>query len=99
MKITVNRTGGYAGITEQLGFMDTANADPKIVAEVTSILKKLEFFNLPSNIAGEEIGADLQRYEINISDENRQHTVNFSEGQNEQTTQLKTLVDIVQHGH
>ena len=77
MKITVKRTGGYAGLTEDVAAIDTAQLDTVTVQRVEQMLESNRFFDLPAIISGDIIGADLPRYEITVTEGDQQHTVTF----------------------
>jgi hypothetical protein len=92
MKITVKRSGGFAGLTEMLADLDTHKVDPDSARQVSEIVEKAGLFDYPAVIPGGEIGADMQRYEITASDGGRSHSITFSEG----STEAAPLLDLVQ---
>ncbi len=78
MRIEVKRTGGFAGLEEDLGAVDTAQLDPDAAREVRRLVQQSAFFTMPDTVEGGEVGADLFRYDITVSDERRRHTVTFA---------------------
>jgi hypothetical protein len=80
MKINVKRTGGYAGLEEELASVDTSRLEPGAARRVEQLLDGAGFFDLPAAAADDAVGADMFRYEVTASDGGRQNTVSFSEG-------------------
>jgi Emfourin len=95
MQISVQRSGGYAGIEETVGAVDTAVLDPDARAGLESLVGEADFFALPDTVEG-EVGADQFRYEIAIDDPDtgRRHAVTFV-GESGPAAPLKRLVDAV----
>jgi hypothetical protein len=92
MKIIVKRTGGYAGLSEEVVAVDTSQLDTAEAQRVEHLIQSKGFFNLPANAADDAVGADMFRYEIAVSDGARQHTVAFNEG----STGGAPLLDLVE---
>jgi hypothetical protein len=78
MRISIKRTGGYAGVTEDLASVDTATVHAAAAREVEKIVEESRFFALPANSCG-GIGADQFQYEITVTEGQRQHTVTFDD--------------------
>ena len=93
MKISVTRTGGFAGLSEQLVALDTADLDATAAQRVERLIREIRFFELPSEIGGGTIGADMFRYEIAIIDGERQHSISFVADDSPATAPLRGLVD------
>lgn len=93
MKVSVKRTGGYAGLNEEVVAVDTAQIDPVAAQGIEQIVQSFGFFNLPATVGGGGIGADLIRYEITVSDGGRQHIVAFEDDGSLETAPLRGLVD------
>jgi hypothetical protein len=91
MIINVRRSGGYAGLSEEVLSLDTGRLDDSKARRVEQLLADADFFNLPAD-AAEEAGMDTFRYEMNASDDGRRHTVSFSEG-NPKAAPLLELVE------
>jgi hypothetical protein len=91
MIINVKRTGGYAGLNEEVAALDTGRLEDSSARRAEQLLADANFFNLPAD-AAEEVGADTFRYEITASDGGRSHAVSFSEG-NPKAAPLLELVE------
>ena len=80
MKVIVKKTGGYAGLSEDLVNIDTTDETKVGSAEAKNIEQKVQsmnFFELPEIIQS-GVGADLENYEITVIDGDRpSHTVTF----------------------
>lgn len=77
MEIRLTRRGGFAGISEELGRVDTSGLDASQAHEADELVRSARFFDLPATLPG-EIGADLFRYEVTVVDGHRRHAVSFS---------------------
>jgi len=78
LRITFERTGGFAGIT----ISATVNADDLTVSEADELRRLIEeadFFNLPAVIAPHEPHPDRFQYEVTVWDDGRLHTIMVSE--------------------
>ncbi len=93
MKISVIRTGGYAGLSDELVALDTADLDATAARRVEELVRGIRFFELPRDIAGGAIGADMFRYEIAVTDADRQHSIGFVADESPETAPLRRLVD------
>jgi hypothetical protein len=93
LRINVRRSGGFAGIEEQLGSVDTSALDPGTRTRLEGLVREADFFALPATVEG-EIGADQFRYEVTVDDDGRRHTVTFV-GESGPAAALKRLVDAV----
>jgi hypothetical protein len=92
MKIIVKRTGGYAGLSEEVVAVDTSQLDPAEARRVEHLIQSTGLFNPSANAADDAVGADMFRYEITVSDGERQHTIAFIEG----STGAAPLLDLVE---
>lgn len=79
MKINVKRTGGYAGLEEELAAVDTSRLAPDAARRVEQLIDGAGFFSLPAADADGAVGADMFRYTVTASDGGREHTVSFVE--------------------
>jgi hypothetical protein len=95
MRIAVKRTGGFAGLTEDIGEVDTTQLDASAAQQVEQMVSSLGFFELPATIAAPTIGADLFRYEITVSDGSRRHAVTFADDGGPEAAPLRDLVQTV----
>jgi hypothetical protein len=80
MKINVKRTGGYAGLEEELAAVDTSRLEPGAARRVEQLVDGAGFFELPALAADDAAGADMFRYTVTASDGGREHSVSFGEG-------------------
>jgi hypothetical protein len=92
VRVSVKRTGGYAGIGEILAQVDTDRLATERAARVAALLEACRFFTLPAAMAGAPIGADLFRYEITAEDGPRRHTVSFVDSDRPEVAPLKRLI-------
>jgi len=93
MKVSVKRVGGFAGLTEEVATVDTAQLDAAAAQQVEQIIQSVGFFDLPAAISGGTIGADLFQYEITVREGDRQHTVTFTDDESPETAPLRRLVE------
>jgi hypothetical protein len=68
MKITIQRSGGYAGTVETLCEVDTANLDPVPAAELEQLAVGAEAAAKAAAPA-QPIGADFLKYEVTLGDD------------------------------
>ena len=95
MKISVKRSGGFAGLTEEFA-VDSATLPPDTAQQVVQLVQRRGFFALPAFLSGTTIGADLFRYEITVTEDDRQHTVAFEDDNSPETAPLRQLVATLQ---
>ena len=93
MKITIKRTGGYAGLDEEVAAIDTAQLAPEKARQVAAAINQANFFTQPAYTG--EVGADMLRYEISVSDAGRTHQIAFAEDGSPETAALHALVEEV----
>jgi hypothetical protein len=98
MKITITRSGGYAGSTENIAKFSTAEMDPSKAQHVEQTVKNFGFFNMPASVTGGGIGADFFHYEIKIRDGERQHTISFDDDDSPMTAPLRKFVEALVQG-
>src|SRR5215212_7330867 len=94
MKVTIRRTGGFAGFDDSRD-IDTAHIDSTAANDIESIVKSIGFFDLPAFVSSDTIGADLLHYEVTIIDDDRRHTVAFNYDDSNKSAPLNKLVDIL----
>ncbi len=93
MKVSLERSGGFAGITTNIN-IDTKDLLPEESHQLHDIIHNADFFNLPSKSGSPTKGsADYFTYKITIQDNDRKHTVEYTDT----TPQLsiKPLVDFL----
>lgn len=95
MKISVIRSGGFAGLAEKVVEIDTTQIGVATAQQVKQMMQSIGFFDLPAFVSGGTIGADLFHYEITASDVGRQHTVGFDDDDSPETAPLRKLLGIL----
>lgn len=71
MKVTIKRSGGFAGLREEtVAVVDTGALSQSQAQRVESAVRKLERAESP-------VGADMPRYDIEIRDEQGTRSVPF----------------------
>jgi hypothetical protein len=93
MQVTVRRSGGFAGIDEEVGSVDTASLDAGAREQVERLVEEAGFFALPAAVE-DEVGADQFRYDVTVSEGGRTHAVAFR-GEGPRAETLRRLVDAV----
>lgn len=96
MKISVKRTGGFAGLTENVTDLDTSQLDSGKAEKIAAKIRKIGFFDYPAVVAAGAVGADMYQYEIKVTDGPKHHSVTFSEG-SPKTAPLVDLVETLEH--
>jgi hypothetical protein len=79
MRITVTRTGGFGGVSEQLGPVETSSLDAEVADQVDRILTESDFFNLPERLPSNGQAEDDFVYAVEVVDDDRAHTVELEE--------------------
>jgi len=78
MRISFERTGGFAGIS-RTKTVDTANIAANEANQIPPLLEAANFFNLPENITASPTQPDRFQYKLTVEDEGKKHTVTVSE--------------------
>jgi len=97
MKISIIRSGGFAGLTEMLGNLDTTSLAPAQAHKIEALVAAARFFELPAELPGDAAGADFMRYEVTVADGLRHHTVRFVDDQSTRSRPLTALVEWMLH--
>lgn len=92
MKLTVTRSGGFAGLVETLSVVDSTTLAPHVAREMLAKIRASRFFELPREIEGEGVGADFYKYEVAVTDGGQTHSVSFHDDGTESTKRLMELV-------
>lgn len=87
MKVSIKRTGGFAGLIDELG-----NAEAPQNSELARTVRQLQ------SRAGEDehIGADLFRYEVRVEDGGGPQTLVFQDHDPPENRVLRDLIRQVQ---
>ena len=78
MRMTFERTGGFAGITMTKVF-DTADLPANEANQLRQLVDAANFFRLPKTITSNSQQPDRFHYQLNVEDNGKQHTVEVSE--------------------
>ncbi len=92
MRISLERTGGFAGISKRVT-VDTNNLAPEEAKQLPCLLETADFFNLPATITTPSKERDRFQYTLTVEDSDRQHTVTVSEAALPAT--LRSLIEWV----
>ncbi len=93
MEITVRRIGGFAGVSERLGPVDTASLEPRLAREIEDLVAAVGFFDLPSRFpAG--AGADTFVYLATALEPARSHTTSWDD-LSERPSELDQLIELL----
>ena len=91
LRISVVRSGGFAGIRRPLGTIDTAGLSEQEAVRLRELVERSGFFDLPAVLpaANEEL-RDQFSYTVSVRGSQREHTVHPTEG-----SVVQPLVDFV----
>lgn len=78
MRMTFERTGGFAGITMTKVF-DTNTLPEGEANQLHQLVDAADFFRLPATITSASPQPDRFVYELTVEDNGKQHTVEVSE--------------------
>jgi hypothetical protein len=78
MQITLERTGGFAGITRKKT-VDTAILPANEAKDVLRLATAADLFNLPAQIISPNPQSDRFQYRLTVEDNGKQHTIIVSE--------------------
>ena len=96
MRISVTRTGGYAGLSTPVANIDTERVSESQRVRIGALVDACKFFALPATVPSTGVGADMFRYEITVEDGPQRHTVAFLDDDSPATAGLKRLVGSLQ---
>lgn len=78
MKISFERSGGFAGLRLSAAF-DTDLLPPETADALRRLVEEADFFGLPAILPGSPNAADIYQYVVTVEDGARSHTVTVSE--------------------
>ena len=78
MRISFERSGGFAGITMKTA-VDEEDLAPGEAQKLRQWVEETDFFNLPGKIISRSPQPDRFQYELRLEEKGRQHTVTMSE--------------------
>ncbi|NDJ21439.1 hypothetical protein GS682_07270 [Nostoc sp. B(2019)] len=90
MRISFERTGGFAGISKKTTF-DTATLPPNEAQELPRLVEAADLFKLPERITSPNPQSDRFQYKLTVEDNGKHHTVIVSEAALPGT--LRPLID------
>ncbi|AFZ02106.1 protealysin inhibitor emfourin [Calothrix sp. PCC 6303] len=93
MQISLERTGGFAGLSRTTT-VDTANIPADKANQLSQILETANFFKLPTYIPGNISQPDRFQYTFTVENNGQNHTVTVSEAAI--TGSLKSLLEWIQ---
>ena len=91
MIVTIRTSGGFAGLTETIGPVDTAGLDHILAREIEMTLSSPSLASRSN--ADEEIGSDLIRYEIEIKDGAQTRVVRFADDGSPAGAPLRRVIE------
>lgn len=93
MQITVIKTGGFAGVREELGPVEGETIAEGLRAEIEGELRKVRFEEMPTEPPPHDRVADGFGYTIEVIDGDRSHSVEFDQGEKRGLSHLLTLIE------
>jgi hypothetical protein len=78
MRVSMERTGGFAGISKRTT-VDTTNIPVNEANQLPQLVEAANFFNLPDNITAPSNQPDRFQYRLTVEDKDKKHTVTVSE--------------------
>ena len=78
MRISFERSGGFAGITMKTA-VDEEDLAPGEAQKLRQLVEETDFFNLPGKIISRSPQPDRFQYELKLEEKGRQNTVTVSE--------------------
>ncbi|MEH2288658.1 protealysin inhibitor emfourin [Nostoc sp.] len=78
MRISFERTGGFAGITKKTT-VDTDTLPPNEASTLPRLVEAADLFRLPELITSPTPQSDRFQYKLTVEDNGKQHTVTVSE--------------------
>lgn len=78
MRISFERTGGFAGITKKTT-VDTAELPANEAKTLLQLVEAADLFRLPERITSPSPQSDRFQYKLTVEDNGKHHTVTVSE--------------------
>ena len=92
MKISVTRSGGFAGPTEDLGAIDTAQLSAGVGEDLRRMIERGGKSSPTSEKSEAAVGADMFRYEITMIDGPKRQTMTFVDDGSPANAALHALI-------
>jgi Emfourin len=97
MQATITRGGGFTGLEEQLGPLDTATLAGDLGGRIEAKVDEIAFFELPAETPGGQRAGETVWHRIAIVDGDRSHRVSFDNQSDPQKAapldELRTLIE------
>jgi hypothetical protein len=77
MQVRVIRGGGFTGLKEKLGPLDTATLEGDLGKRIEAKVEEVAFFDLPADTPGRPPKAEVVWARIKVVDSDRSHEVSF----------------------
>ncbi|BCL33838.1 protealysin inhibitor emfourin [Nostoc sp. MS1] len=90
MRVSLERTGGFAGISKSIN-VDTNQLSQQEAEELSRLIEAADLFHLPAQIISSHRQIDRFQYQITIEDNGQRHTV--TAGEAALPNSLKTLIE------
>jgi len=91
MVISAIKSGGFAGVTKDLGTLDTACLKKADRLTIEYLVNESGFFRQQADFVG-EIGADFFHITITIRDNDRQHSITFADSDHPESKQMREIL-------
>ena len=78
MRISFERSGGFAGITIKTA-VDEKDLAPEEAQKLHDLVEETDFFNLPGKMTSQSPEPDRFQYELSLEKSGRRYTVTVSE--------------------
>jgi len=79
MRVTLEQTGGFAGISKPPIVVDTSTLDPEEARRLRALVADAAFFALPTDLVLDRVVPDSFGYTLTIlDDDGREHSVSFA---------------------
>jgi hypothetical protein len=96
MRITYEKSGGFAGLRPARKAIDTAQLSPDDATELRRLLDAARFFDLPAKIDQPQM-RDAFQYNISVDTGTQQHTVSITgEPQNPALKELRRKLEKIE---
>ena len=77
MQVRVIKGGGFTGLTEELGPLDTSTLDGDLEVRIEAKVEEIGFFDLPRKTPGDDPGVEAIWVRIRVEDGDRTHEVKY----------------------
>jgi len=92
IRVTVTRSGGFAGLTQPPYELDSADLSSEDAEELERRVAAADFFELPSIVPAAAAAPDAFQYDVTVESGGRHHTVRAGD-----VSAPEALLDLVEH--